>query len=136
LSKRFNQHKPYDPADRTYLKANLRDILKQSFAQNQPICKGRGKPQRAVLREGFEGYRHVCDICLTSIFNCHYFCPGCTIDVCLNCYNNWNDVKNDTGKTACHGGLSYSPHVFTLAKKYSELDVDVVMEISLKKKEN
>jgi hypothetical protein len=75
-----------------------------------------------------ESYRHVCDICLASIFNHHYFCPGCAIDICLHCYDHWNEVEEDRSKTACYGDLSHSPQTFTLARKYSEQDIDAVTE--------
>jgi hypothetical protein len=102
--------------------------LEAIIAQYHPVGKAHGKSQRPVLRSGFEVYRHVCDCCLTSIFNDHYFCPTCAVDICYQCYNNWSEIKKDATKTACHDGLSFSPQVFTLAKKYSEQDIDVVMD--------
>jgi hypothetical protein len=128
-SKRFNQNKPYDPEDRTYLKSKLRDILKETFAQDQPPIHHRAKSQQqSLLRKGFEGYRHVCDICLTSIFNYHYFCPACAIDICLHCYSRWRHVKKDPNKSMCHKGLNHSPQMFRLSQKYSKEDISVVRE--------
>jgi hypothetical protein len=126
-SNRFNKNKPYDQADRSYLKGKLRGILKETIALDQPIGKSRRKSKAGVLRNGFEGYRHVCDICLTSIFNHHYFFPACAIDICMHCHDNWKEVKKDSNKTACHDGLSHCPQVFILAQKYSQQDIDVVM---------
>jgi hypothetical protein len=48
-SNRFNKNKPYDQADRSYLKAKLRGILKETIAQDQPIGKSRRKSKAGVL---------------------------------------------------------------------------------------
>jgi hypothetical protein len=90
--------------------------LETTIAQYHPVGKARGKSQRPVLRSGFKVYQHVCDCCLTSIFN-YYFCPACAVDICCQCYSNWSKIKKDAMKTACRDGLRHSLQVFTLAKK-------------------
>ncbi|KAI8875634.1 hypothetical protein K501DRAFT_289279 [Backusella circina FSU 941] len=126
-SKRFNKNKPYDATDRHYLKSKLRDILKETIAHDQPTFHHRTKSYKVLQRKDFEEYRHVCDICSTTIFNFHYVCPGCAIDICLHCYNHWYQVKKDPKKTECHSGLKHSLQIFTLSQKYTKEDMDTIM---------
>ena len=37
------------------------------------------------------GYREVCDICATTVFNTHFVCERCGAVVCLKCYQLQSD---------------------------------------------
>ncbi|KAI7860870.1 hypothetical protein BDC45DRAFT_7627 [Circinella umbellata] len=82
-------------------KTNYRNIVLQK------ICKAFTKmlqeDSRRVIehgtlirrREPLDNVRHVCDMCLTSIFNLHYMCSVCALDLCVDCYDkNWEEKKN------------------------------------------
>ncbi|KAI9274696.1 hypothetical protein BDA99DRAFT_533313 [Phascolomyces articulosus] len=46
-------------------------------------------------RAPFTNVRHVCDVCLTSIFNLHYMCAVCAMDICVDCYDkDWEEKDN------------------------------------------
>ncbi|KAI8887833.1 hypothetical protein K501DRAFT_268446 [Backusella circina FSU 941] len=81
----------------------------------------------SLSQSNFEEYCHVCNICLTSIFNFHYVCSGCAINVCIHCYNNWRQLKDDPKKTTCHNGLKHAPQMFTLSQKHTSEDMDTIM---------
>ncbi|KAK9240896.1 hypothetical protein V1525DRAFT_142622 [Lipomyces kononenkoae] len=49
---------------------------------------------RIVPKEG-EGYRSLCDICGTSLFSGRYMCYYCGLEMCLDCYDDWNNLGDD-----------------------------------------
>ncbi|KAI8881591.1 hypothetical protein K501DRAFT_274454 [Backusella circina FSU 941] len=67
--------------------------------QCSTCCISSFKSTKSSLTKDFEEYRHVCDVCLTSIFNLHYVCSGCAIDVCLHYYNNWRQYASEDMET-------------------------------------
>jgi hypothetical protein len=71
----------YGPAYLTYFEAKLRNILKQSTTDGKLTMGHSPNSNKPLLRSGFEGYRYVCNVCLTSIFNYHYVYAGCAMDV-------------------------------------------------------
>ncbi|KAK9454071.1 hypothetical protein V1511DRAFT_522240 [Dipodascopsis uninucleata] len=52
---------------------------------------------RIVPKEG-EGYRSLCDICGTSLFSGRHMCYYCGLEMCLDCYSDWNNLGEDSGK--------------------------------------
>ncbi|KAI8888829.1 hypothetical protein K501DRAFT_267634 [Backusella circina FSU 941] len=91
----------------------LRRFLKKTITNDQPAVSQNSNSPKALLRKDFEEYRH--------------FCPGCAIDVCLHCYNNWRQVKDDPKKTEHHNCLKHAPHMFTLSQKYTGESMDTIM---------
>ncbi|KAG0168730.1 hypothetical protein DFQ30_004394 [Apophysomyces sp. BC1015] len=53
------------------------------------------KKHEAVLRRRppMTNVRHRCDICLTSIFNMHWICGVCGLEICNDCYESDWDLK-------------------------------------------
>ncbi|KAK9333149.1 hypothetical protein V1520DRAFT_323816 [Lipomyces starkeyi] len=49
---------------------------------------------RIVPKEG-EGYRSLCDICGTSLFSGRHMCYYCGLEMCLDCYDDWNNLGDD-----------------------------------------
>ncbi|KAI8879584.1 hypothetical protein K501DRAFT_276434 [Backusella circina FSU 941] len=102
-------------------------IISLTQLSRDPPLSFNFKSTKSSLTKEFEEYRHVCDVCLTSIFNLHYVCSGCAINLCIHCYNYWRQVKNDPKKTACHRGLKHAPQMFTVSQKYASEDMETLM---------
>ncbi|KAI8138600.1 hypothetical protein BJV82DRAFT_565069, partial [Fennellomyces sp. T-0311] len=64
----------------------IKDDARQIAKHDSPLIRRRAP---------FANMRHVCDSCLTSIFNLHYMCSICALDLCVDCYSkNWKLKPN------------------------------------------
>ncbi|KAJ2803406.1 hypothetical protein H4R20_002910 [Coemansia guatemalensis] len=46
-----------------------------------------------VIRRVSPGTRQLCDMCATSILAAHYTCSMCALEVCLQCFAEWDDTE-------------------------------------------
>lgn len=40
-----------------------------------------------ILKPSIANFRYSCDLCETSLLNCHWICKECCYEVCIDCYD-------------------------------------------------
>ncbi|RUS24402.1 hypothetical protein BC938DRAFT_473631, partial [Jimgerdemannia flammicorona] len=50
--------------------------------------------------------RHTCDCCGTTIFNCYWTCSACSAEMCLDCYDEWDEDSVAEESRSCFGECS------------------------------
>lgn len=70
---------------RRHLLSNIRKGLYKLLQADVKERKQHGSKVRR--RPPTEGDRHMCDLCSTTLFNAHYMCAVCGLDMCPWCYN-------------------------------------------------
>lgn len=70
---------------RKYLLSNIRKGLYKLLQADVKERKQHGNKVRR--RPPTEDDRHMCDLCSTTLFNAHYMCAVCGLDMCPWCYN-------------------------------------------------
>lgn len=77
--------------ERKHLLSNIRKGLYQLLQADVKERKQHGNKVRR--RPPTDGDRHICDLCSTTLFNAHYMCAICGLDMCPWCYNKEWDRK-------------------------------------------
>ncbi|KAG0166518.1 hypothetical protein DFQ28_007192 [Apophysomyces sp. BC1034] len=71
-------------AHRKYLRKTIRNAFLKMLQEDRKLISQCDQTLRR--RPMFSDIRHVCDICLTSIFNLYWMCGVCGLDICPGCY--------------------------------------------------
>lgn len=95
-----------------------------SILQRQKTITNINKP---IRRENPEGDRHFCDYCYTSLFNYHYVCSVCALEICPDCYRELNTTSEDELLT-CKNGIKHHPDEFVLLSKLIEESMDYLIQ--------
>ncbi|KAI7894021.1 uncharacterized protein EV154DRAFT_580930 [Mucor mucedo] len=87
-SRRFNR-KPYSPGAKNYASNQIRSTLRRVL---KLLMDARPYYNDEIIQQYYaEGYKHLCDTCSTSIFDKHYICASCGMEICIACYD---DLRN------------------------------------------
>ncbi|KAF0536220.1 lysine-specific demethylase 3 [Gigaspora margarita] len=55
--------------------------------------------KNVIIRRILESdLRHLCDHCVTTIFSGYWMCSFCGTEICLDCYDEWNDLSRSRCK--------------------------------------
>ncbi|CAG8598278.1 16443_t:CDS:2 [Cetraspora pellucida] len=79
--------------------------------------------------------RHLCDHCVTTIFNGYWMCSFCGTEICLDCYSEWDDFsKSRCKKGRVHNKENYFP-ISHLTQHDVQILLDSVSSVISKKKD-
>ncbi|KAJ3284134.1 hypothetical protein HK104_010078 [Borealophlyctis nickersoniae] len=68
------------------------------FLSRQPV---------KYCRPPMSGVRQSCDVCQTSIFNAHWMCCVCGMELCSDCFDGWNEGEPQKRKGVTINACSY-----------------------------
>ncbi|KAI9355856.1 hypothetical protein BD770DRAFT_390889 [Pilaira anomala] len=132
-SERFTSTTPSSPLSSTsstspasaaaYAIKKIKSVF-NSVLQRQKTITNINKP---IRRENPEGDRHFCDYCYTSLFNYHYVCSICALEICPDCYRELNATSDDELLT-CKNGIKHHPDEFVLLSKLIEESMDYLIQ--------
>ncbi|KAG2229914.1 hypothetical protein INT48_008295 [Thamnidium elegans] len=70
-----------------------------------------------IRRENPEGYRHFCDSCYTSLFNYHFICSTCALEICPECFDKLSTTTSDDALLDCIKGDKHLKEEFVSVSK-------------------
>jgi len=62
------------------------DLVMQERAAKSLYEAQKDSERQIIWKRAVNGLRELCDVCATSLFNCHYVCERCGFVVCIDCY--------------------------------------------------
>ncbi|KAI7877879.1 uncharacterized protein EV154DRAFT_472170 [Mucor mucedo] len=129
-SLRFNG-KPYSPGAKKYALNQIRSTLRKVLERQKDARSYYNN--KAVQRDHTEGYRHLCDTCSTTIFNKHYVCASCAMEICIECYD---DLQNMTEGIHTHPKSTNNKHAraeFVLFSKFAKKSISTLLKSTIPK---
>lgn len=129
-SLRFNG-KPYSPSARKYALNQIRSTLRKVL-DRQKLVRSHNT-NVAIQRDHVEGYRHLCDICFTSIFNHHYVCAYCAMEICIDCYDSLNNTTHGLHRHPNSSNQEHAKAEFVLFSKFSKQTIAALYKTTTSK---
>lgn len=113
-----------------YILSNVGDEFCKLVLQERGVRElydKHGASKRITWKRAVNGLRELCDVCSTTLFNCHYVCERCGFVVCFDC-SNLRSKKDRQASAAAHAiqsaeSESNSPDSF-IKKETSQTSID------------
>ncbi|KAF7725526.1 hypothetical protein EC973_009556 [Apophysomyces ossiformis] len=106
---------------RNYLRKTIRNAFVKMVLEDMNLASQCG--QTLTRRPAFSDIRHVCDLCLTSIFNLYWMCGVCGLDLCPACYQEDWSGRNLKLKTCTYRRAHTREHMIPIVK-YDRKTID------------
>ncbi|KAI9263576.1 hypothetical protein EDC94DRAFT_518275 [Helicostylum pulchrum] len=81
-----------------------------------------------IRRENPEGYRHFCDSCYNSLFNYHFVCSTCALEICPDCYDKFTTLTSDDPLFDCVKGDTHVKEEFVVVSKLPEDEMEELIQ--------
>lgn len=126
-SLRFNI-KPPSRKSPTYAMNKIKSAFNKILLRQKDTLSNEDVLNIPIRRENPEGYRHFCDLCYTGLFNYHFVCSCCALEICPDCYDKFTTITSDDSLLECVKGETHVKEEFVLVSKFPEDEMNKLIQ--------